>query len=99
MGNGAGRFIHLFEMAVVGLCVRDDLRHSRPIYRSGDALIPGHRCARRHGLLTDGMIEHESAILSVGQQHGAIFRIHDIQRDVKRLFQQVLEFDVLREDL
>ena len=51
------------------------------------------------GFSTDGVIKHEGAIVGVGQQHGAIFRIHDIQCDVKRLFQQVLEFDLLREDL
>ena len=87
MGNGAGRFIDLFKMADIGLCVRDDFRHSRPIDRSGDALIPGHRCAGWHGFLTDGVIKDEGSIVGVGQQHRAIFRIHDIQCDVKSLFQ------------
>ncbi len=99
MSNGAGRLIDFLKVAVIGLCVRDDFRHARPIYRSGNTLVPGHRCTRCYRFLTNRVIKHEGALVGVGQQHGPVFRIRNIECDVKPLFQQILESGLLREDL
>ncbi len=45
------------------------------------------------------MIEHQRLFVVVGQQDGPVLGIDDVQGNAQRLFEEVLKFDFLGEDL